>query len=322
VATNATTAAAFTLTNTAGLPNFVVQPVAAVAGQSFTNVVLATFTDSVPGASPSDFGAAIDWGDGITTASTTVIANGEGRFDVLGTHTYVDAGSYQFQVQVTDGNEVVAMGGNTATVHALAKAGAHSPGLTTPPDVVDQFDNLTSLREAIAYANSHPGPDTITFDPSFVGKARRTIVVTGGPLILTDPATTTIIGPGAKRLTISGGGKSGVFDVEGGSLALSGVTITGGSADLGGGVCNRAGDLALRNVVIRGNEAFVGGGLFNTGHVTAGRVEIQGNRALIGINVFNTTRATLHWRRTSPAHLERARVSIPSQERTSWVASK
>jgi hypothetical protein len=194
--------------------------------------------------------------------------------------------------------------------------------LTTQRDVVDAFDGLTSLREAIAYANSHPGPDTITFDPSFFGKSGRTIVLTGGPLVLTDPATTTIIGPGARRLTISGGGKSQVFDIQGASLALSGITITGGSADLGGAVRNQAGDLALSNVAIRGNRAFVGGGLFNTGRVTMSGVTIKNNRAIVGRNVFNTSRATLHWQHRRAAHQAKARVSIASQERTSWVASK
>ena len=65
--------------------------------------------------------------------------------------------------------------------------------------MVSPFDNLTSLREAVAYANAHPGPDTITFDPTALGKRPRTIRLIGGPLVLTDPATTTIIGPGAQK---------------------------------------------------------------------------------------------------------------------------
>src|SRR5262249_52537132 len=145
------------------------------------------------------FGAAITWGDGITTPSTTVIADGPGRFAVLGTHTYADAGIYTFGVQVTAGSRAGAAASGTATVTAPAKAEARGPVVRTYRDVVHAFDDLPSLREAIAYANSHPGPDTITFDPSFFGKARRTIVLTGGPLVLTDPATTTIIGPGANR---------------------------------------------------------------------------------------------------------------------------
>jgi hypothetical protein len=198
------------------------------------------------------------------------------------------------------------------------------PGVrgTPGPIVVKLTDGLTSLREAIAYANSHPGPDTIILDPPALGARSQTIRLTGGPLVLTDPATTTIVGPGARLLTLSGGGSSRVFDIEGGSLDLSGVTITGGKADRGGGALNEGGRLALTDVVIRGNRARMGGGIFNDGHTTMSGVTIKGNRALIGGNVFNTTRATLHWRRTSPTHQARARVSIPSQERTSWVASK
>jgi hypothetical protein len=194
--------------------------------------------------------------------------------------------------------------------------------LSTTRDVMDEFDDLTSLREAIAYANSHPGPDTIAFDPSFFGKTPRTIVLTGGSLVLTDPATTRIVGPDASLLTISGGGKSQVFDIRGGSLALSGLTITGGNSHLRGGVRNEGGRLVLSNVVIRGNRAFMGGGLFNDGGTTLSGVTVKGNRALVGRNLFSTTRATLDWRRAPVARQARSRLSLASQERTSWVASK
>ncbi len=95
-----------------GLQDLVAQRVDSVAGQAFTNVTVATFTD--PDASPSDFAAAIKWGDGITTSSTTVIAAGPGTFDVLGTHTYVAAGNYTFTVQVS------VSGGSSATVDGTA----------------------------------------------------------------------------------------------------------------------------------------------------------------------------------------------------------
>jgi hypothetical protein len=256
--------AGFALTNTDSPPNVVARPVAAVAGRAFNNVVVATFTDSDSSASPSNFVAAIVWGDGITTSSTTVVADGPSRFDILGTHTYVDAGSYAFRVQVTDSTGANATATSTATVTARASTEAPSLVLTTRRDVVDAHDGLTSLREAVAYANSHPGPDTIVLDPSVLGSGRSTIRLAGGPLVLTDPATTTIVGPGARRLTISGAGRSRVFDVRGGSLALSGLTITGGRADNGGGIRNDGGRLVLTGVIIRGNKARVGPGLFNT----------------------------------------------------------
>ena len=165
--------------------------------------------------------------------------------------------------------------------------------LTTTRDVVDEFDNLTSLREAISYANSHPGPDTITFDPSVFGITRRTIVLTGGPLVLTDPATTTIIGPGANRLTISGGGKSQVFVIRGGSVALSGVRITGGRDDIGGGLFNDRGTLALTNVSLAENAAIIGGGLFNNGTARLRNVSVTGNAASVGGGITNFGTLTL-----------------------------
>jgi hypothetical protein len=174
------------------------------------------------------------------------------------------------------------------------------PGVTGNPKpiVVNVTDGLTGLREAIAYANSHPGPDTIILDPPALGARPQTIRLTGGPLVLTDPATTTIIGPGARRLTLSGGGNSRVFDIEGGSLDLSGVTITGGKADRGGGVLNEGGRLALTEVVIRGNRARMGGGLYSDGRTTFSRVLIDDNHATVGPDVFNTRAATILWRRS------------------------
>ena len=52
-------------------------------------------------------------------------------------------------------------------------------------------------------------------------KAPRTIKLIGGPLVLTDKATTTIIGPGSRLLTFQGDGESRVFDIRGGSAAIS-----------------------------------------------------------------------------------------------------
>ena len=155
----------------------------------------------------------------------------------------------------------------------------------------------TDLRQAIAYAETLPGPSTITFDPAFFGTRRRTIRLTGGPLYLTDPANITIVGPGARRLTIGGGGKSGVFDLEGGSLALSGLTIANGNANLGGGLLNEGGRLVLTNVLIHGNRAIVGGGLYNDGRTTLRAVSIKGNRAHVGPGLFNARGATLLRRR-------------------------
>jgi len=99
-----------------GPQNLVAQPVSAVAGRAFTNVTLGTFTDSDPGASPSDFTASIDWGDGISTPITTVALAGPKTFSVLGTHTYVAPGTYPLGIRVTDGRGRATAANGSVTV--------------------------------------------------------------------------------------------------------------------------------------------------------------------------------------------------------------
>jgi hypothetical protein len=110
-----TTTGYATVSSGGGPQNLVTMPVSTAAGQAFTNQLLATFTDSDPNASPSDFIASINWGDGLQD-NTTVTAAGQGTFDVLGTHTYTAAGTYTFGVQVTDTSDRNATANGTAKV--------------------------------------------------------------------------------------------------------------------------------------------------------------------------------------------------------------
>jgi hypothetical protein len=70
-----------------------------VAGAQFTASV-ATFTDSDTAATPSEFSATINWGNG-TTAGT--IAGSDGNFTVTGVDTYASIGTYgPVVVTITD----------------------------------------------------------------------------------------------------------------------------------------------------------------------------------------------------------------------------
>src|SRR5262249_30182270 len=122
---------------------------------------------------------------------------------------------------------------------------------------------LLSLPLAVAFADLDGVASTITFDPN-VFATPQTIILTGAQLELTDTTgLETITGPAA-GVTVSGG-LSRVLQVDNGvSAAFSGLTITGGDADNGGGVQN-LGTLALTNCTVSGNSAGNGGGLNNTG---------------------------------------------------------
>jgi CSLREA domain-containing protein len=123
----------------------------------------------------------------------------------------------------------------------------------------------TSLREALKYAATLSGPQTITFSNgtafgavNFFDGTARTITLGGTELTLTSDVT--IAGPGAKRLSISGNNASRVFTVNAGKTAtLGGLTISGGSSNPGGGVSN-SGTLTLQNCTISGNTAPGGAG--------------------------------------------------------------
>ena len=73
--------------------------VSALASVPFNNVLLATFTNGVPGSSSTEFTASINWGDN-STNSGVVTANAAGEKAVLGSHTYVYPGTYPVYVQV------------------------------------------------------------------------------------------------------------------------------------------------------------------------------------------------------------------------------
>ena len=290
-AASVTTAASFALTNVPAAAASVAvlsgsgqtPTVATGFAQPLVAVVKDAFGNPVPGVTVTFNAPAA--GASATLTGSPAVTDADGQASVTATAGTV-AGIYTVSASVA--------GVTTAAAFTLTNTEALSLRLTTHHDVVNEVDRLTSLREAIAYANSHPGPDTITFDPAVFGKARRMIKLIGGPLVLTDPATTTILGPGAKRLTISGGGQHRVIDVQRGSLALSGLTIAKGRADNGGGIRNQGGRLALTRVVLMGSKArLLGGGLYNDGIATLSGVTITGNAASLGGGLVNLGRLSV-----------------------------
>lgn len=80
-------------------------------GYSVTAVV-ANFTDADPAGTASDYTATIDWGDG-TTSAGTIAAAGSG-FQVSGSHTFAEDGSYSITVSIAD------VGGSKATASGTA----------------------------------------------------------------------------------------------------------------------------------------------------------------------------------------------------------
>jgi hypothetical protein len=140
--------------------------------------------------------------------------------------------------------------------------------------------NPGSLRWAVGQANATAGADTITFAAGLGG----TVSLGGSELSLTDTSgPTTISGPGADRIAVSGNFASRVLSVGAGATAtVTGLTIQDGVANYGGGVFN-SGNLTLTQCEVTGNQAvgadeFVrGGGVYNRGSLTLNRTTVAEN---------------------------------------------
>jgi CSLREA domain-containing protein len=191
-----------------------------------------------------------------------------------------------------------------AALIALALPGAAVPQAGT--FVVDttregndgECSNDCTLREAVALANSAVG-SFVQLPPGVYRISR--------PLVLQDDVVfgATLGGgnfsSGARTTVIDARGSGRVVEVSGSNNWLSGVTVTGGRADVGAGAFVPSGSaLFLYSVIVTDNVATAGGGgVAAAGSLSVFQSVLTGNRAgsgggLLmqaggGVNVYNST---------------------------------
>src|SRR5579863_5748698 len=173
-------------------------PFTATEGTAFNGAV-ATFTDDNPSATPADFTASIDWGDGSAVTAGS-IGESSAAFVVIGQHTYADEGAFTVTVTIAD----VSPGTGTATVNS-------------PATVVDA-DQLAGTPRTFAAPQGVSFTTTVaTFTDTFTAQVPSDLTAT----IDWGDATTS-------AGTITGG--SGAFSVSGthtyASTGTFSVTVT------------------------------------------------------------------------------------------------
>lgn len=178
------------------------------------------------------------------------------------------------------------------TLGMLAFASPAWAGNWTVNTVADDTDadwcaDDCTLREAILESNSTTLDDTISFGPNARGE-----IVLGSAL--PELPNVEIRGPGAEELTVRRSGAAGtpefgIFTVGvDRTVKISGLTISGGRSDLGGGIRNR-GALTLERNVVSGNSASsAGGGLYDNGSQTTAILSstFTGNGAGLGGGLY------------------------------------
>jgi hypothetical protein len=230
--------------------------------------------------------AAIDRGDDVVLSAPynfTTDQRGPGFARKLAAHT--DIGAFELdQPQV--GPDFV-----------VTTTDEHSDGLCGIADC--------TLIEAINASNANASANTITFAPGVAGTIFNSVAPGRS---ITRPLT--IIGPGARTLTIDGKGKARMFNIlsDAGSVAISGLTLANGKAasasgfnGWGGAILNAA-SLTLTDCTLSGNSCVVhGGAILNNGSgsgnatLNLNNCTLTGNSATMsGGAIFNLASASGH----------------------------
>ncbi|MBR5416194.1 MAG: right-handed parallel beta-helix repeat-containing protein, partial [Thermoguttaceae bacterium] len=125
-------------------------------------------------------------------------------------------------------------------------ADAESPSLlvTTLSDVVDSTDGLTSIREAIAYAERFSSSVRVSFANGLEG----TITLTGGAISINSRGGITI--DGRDLITIDAGGSARAFEIFSDGVTLTNIALENGYDVKQGGAVYTKGDLTLTGVSI------------------------------------------------------------------------
>ncbi len=211
---------------------------------------------------------AVDKGDDVVLGAPYNLINdqrGSGFSRGLAAHT--DIGAFELD-QPQSGPDFV-----------VTTTDEHSDGLCGIADC--------TLIEALAASNANATANAITFASGVSG----TIFTSFAPgRSITHPVT--IVGPGARTLTINGKGASRIFNIQAGagSVAISGLTLANAKAASGGAFHNGWGgaifnsaSLTLTDCTLSGNSAsFHGGAILNNGSSSGNATLILNNCTLTG----------------------------------------
>ncbi len=167
-------------------------------GTAFNGAV-ATFEDDNAAATPADFTATIDWGDGTATSPGT-IGSSSAAFVVIGQHTYADEGSFTVTVTISD----VSPGTGTATATDTASV-AESDSLSGTPVSFAALAGTSFTTPVANFTDTFTGNAVSDFTAS-IDWGDATIsagTVTGGGAAYSVSGTHTYAGSGTFSVTVT-----------------------------------------------------------------------------------------------------------------------
>ncbi|HVR09573.1 MAG TPA: hypothetical protein VMW75_16125 [Thermoanaerobaculia bacterium] len=170
-----------------------------VAEGTAYNDAVATFTDDNPSATPADFTATIDWGDGSPT-TTGMIFSSSAAFAVVGQHTYADEGTFTVTVTISD----VSPGTGTATATDTATV-TESDSLSGTPVTFAALAGTSFTTTVANFTDSYTGNTAADFTATINwGDATTSAgTVTGGGASYAVSGTHTYASSGTFTVTVT-----------------------------------------------------------------------------------------------------------------------
>jgi uncharacterized protein (TIGR03118 family) len=198
--------------------------------RNLKNVTVATFTDADASLPAAAFTALIHWGDGQTT-SGMIVANGGGRFAVIGSHKYKKAGAFSVQTAIQQGNTLA----TSFYLPTNVMSDGAVPADHVNPNLVNPW-GLAGSPNALWDSNNRTATSNI-FNITGSLSARLPVVTIPPPTGATSAATPTgIVRNSSTDFVVTDGTNQGaaifIFATENGTIAGWNPTVGGGGAPL------------------------------------------------------------------------------------------
>jgi uncharacterized repeat protein (TIGR01451 family) len=189
-------------------------------------VAFAGFT-ATPAGTAADYTAIIDFGDH-TSGPGTIVANGQGGYNVVATHTYATSGTFATKVVITGPGQSSSSATGTATVLAQQAAGL-SLSIDASPSAVEVGQNLTYTitvtNTGTATAQAVGLSDVLPAGLSFVSATIAPTAAAGGRLVI--PLGDIAAGASKTVQVVANAAAAGTFADQAVATASDGRAATG-----------------------------------------------------------------------------------------------